>query len=114
MTDKSIDAIYRFVGGFLVGILIGISWVDFHLPNASLPGAITPILAIAALTGLGLVLLPKFIREIFWQFTWWPYLTPFRLFMLVMVIELVIVKFLPHPKGGLIDRLLQNRWWNWW
>ena len=114
MTDKTIEACYRFVGGFLFGLLIGISWVDFHDSHATLPAAWTPILLIASLTGVVLVVLPKGFRNFFLQISYWPYLTPFRLFLFIVIIELAILKFIPHPKGGLIDRILSHHWWNWW
>jgi len=44
MNDEIIPACYRFAGGLLVGILIGISWMDFRYPHASLPEAWFPTL----------------------------------------------------------------------
>ena len=50
MNDEIIPACYRFAGGLLVGILIGISWMDFHYPHAVLtlrnlaPWSMGPIL----------------------------------------------------------------------
>ena len=115
MRDETIEGIYRLVGGFIMGLLIGISWVDFHNPYASLPSAWLPIILIASLSGFLLVLLPRQLREFFIMLSWWPYVaTPFRFFLLIAGVELLIVKFLPHPKGGLIDRILSTHWWNWW
>ena len=112
MKDETIEGIYRFVGGFLVGTLIGISWVDFHNPKAQMPDAAIPILAISILTGIALAILPKIIREGFW-ISVFPWSMPLPIFILIMVIVPLILMMIPHRKGGLIERILSNHWWNW-